>query len=191
MKAEVSALMDDALEEHSRSSVLDNLCRDSRLRQTWFEYHLVGDALRSSRFAASSATFRVLKALDEEPTVIAPAVSPRRRPQLLRYALPLAASVMGVGVVGWVAQSMTGTPEEVPRTALRSDPVLPLANITSLPVAGMGQASISTLAKPKMDKPPKLKPYLFAHQGFSPVTSIQGAAHYVRIVSEARQGDSR
>ena len=36
----------------------------------------------------------------------------------------------------------------------------------------------------------QVKPYLFAHQSYSPL-GIQGVANYVRIVSDAREGPTR
>jgi len=77
MKSDVSALMDGALEEGSQDSVLNALCRDSQLRQTWSEYHLIGDALRRSPRLSSDLTHAVMARLADEPTVFAPGAARR------------------------------------------------------------------------------------------------------------------
>ena len=47
MKAELSALMDDALDESEAAATLDRLAREPSLRDDWETYHLIGDSLRS------------------------------------------------------------------------------------------------------------------------------------------------
>lgn len=174
MKSDVSALMDGALEDGSQTSVLNALCRDSQLRQTWSEYHLIGDALRRSPRLSSDVTRGVMERLANEPTVLAPGV--QRRRGVWRYALPLAASVMGVGAVAWIAQTLN--PPQPVTVAVVTPPSPPLP---SAPVADKAE-----LAKSSQDRP-----YLFAHQGYSQASSIRGFANYVRIVSDSREGAAR
>ena len=176
MKSDVSALMDDALEEGSQDSVLNALCRDSRLRQTWSEYHLIGDAMRRSPRLSSDVTHAVMARLADEPTVLAPGTARRRG--VWRYALPLAASVMGVGAVAWIAQTLN--PPQ-PATVAVITP-RPSPQQSAVPAS----ADRAQLANSSQDKP-----YLFAHQGYSPASSIQGFANYVRIVSDTREGAAR
>jgi len=96
-----------------------------------------------------------------------PAALPKRT--RLRFALPLAAAVMGMAAVGWVALSLNGPqPHEL---AARQRP-------SSQPVVHPAEQSPSGA----------LKEYLVAHQAHSPSGSIQGVAPYVRSVSEIRQG---
>ena len=184
MKSQVSALMDGALDEGSLSSVLNALSRDAQLRQTWSDYHLIGEALRQSPQLSSDMTPRVMERLAGEPTVLAPhdAIAPRHR--VLRYALPLAASVMGIGVVAWVAQTLNAPPQ-TPNIAAVQPQAL-----------GSGSPARRAQAAPPSEeaviaKASQVQPYLFAHQGYSPVNNIQGVAPYVRIVSDARQGAAR
>jgi sigma-E factor negative regulatory protein RseA len=191
MKADVSALMDDALEDPSQSSVLNTLCRDPQLRQAWSEYHLIGDVLRRSPRLSSDVTAQVMARLVDEPAVLAPRPAPRRRSAALRYALPLAASVMGVGAVAWVAQTLNG-PETVqvaavkPAAMPKPAPVAAAAANASEPVAGGPVVEEADPAKAS-----QVKPYLFAHQSFSPVSGVHGVAQYVRIVSDTREGPAR
>jgi sigma-E factor negative regulatory protein RseA len=188
MKAEVSALMDDALEDPSQSSVLNSLCRDPQLRQSWSEYHLIGDALRGSHRLSSDVTARVMKRLADEPTVLAPGAAARRRGPLLRYALPLAASVMGVGAVAWVAQTLN-VPGQVQIAAVV--PVLTPKPEAAAPVQSGAAATAAPIVEvADAARSDKVKPYLFAHQSYSPV-GIHGVANYVRIVSDTREGPAR
>lgn len=188
MKADVSALMDGALEDRSQSSVLDSLCRDVELRRAWSEYHLIGDALRRSSQLPPDVTARVMARLADEPTVLAPR-APRRRGPVLRYALPLAASVMGVGAVAWVAQTLNA-PEAVQVAALKpaAPPAAgPGAQATAAPQT---EAAVPVVEEADPAKASQVKPYLFAHQSYSPV-GIHGVANYVRIVSDTREGPAR
>jgi sigma-E factor negative regulatory protein RseA len=190
MKAEVSALMDDALEDASQSSVLNALSRDPQLRQVWSEYHLIGDALRRSPGLPSDVTARVMARLADEPTVLAPGAAASRgsRP-LLRYALPLAASVMGVGAVAWVAQTLNG-PETVQVLAVKSAST-PAPEAVATVAATEPIATAPDVDEADAAKASQVKPYLFAHQGYSPVSGIHGVAQYVRIVSDTREGQAR
>jgi len=178
MKSEVSAFMDGALEDGSQAHVVNTLCRDSRLRRVWSEYHLIGDALRRSPRLSFDVAHAVMSRLADEPTVLAPAHATGRRHGVWRYALPLAASVMGVGAVAWIAQTLN--PPHPATVAVLAPQVPPQQS--AAPAAG-DKAELAKLAQDK--------PYLFAHQGYSAASSIQGFANYVRIVSDTREGAAR
>jgi sigma-E factor negative regulatory protein RseA len=87
----------------------------------------------------------------------------------LRFALPLAAAVMGMAAVGWVALSLNA-PQPL-ELAAKPRP----SNQQVVPVAEQSPSGA-------------LKEYLVAHQAHSPSGGIQGVAPYVRSVSEIRQG---
>ena len=182
MKSDVSALMDDALDEGSQASLFDSINRDQSLTLVWSRYHLIGDALRGSSGLDIDITDRVLARLADEPTVLAPVHSVRRRQGALRYALPLAASVMGIGAVGWIAQ------------ALNQPQAVPVATIQDrVPVQPVHLPAVAAAANDPIE-PTKLshvRAYLFAHQGYSMESSIQGVAPYVRTVADAREGGAR
>jgi sigma-E factor negative regulatory protein RseA len=87
----------------------------------------------------------------------------------LRFALPLAAAVMGMAAVGWVALSLNA-PQPLELAAKPRQ-----TNEQAVPVAEQSPSGA-------------LKEYLVAHQAHSPSGGIQGVAPYVRSVSEIRQG---
>lgn len=168
MKPDISALLDDELEPGEASRAIDALRRDRELQEAWNVYHLIGDTLRRSPAYSPDLSAKVMAQLSEEPVLFAPSAQPKRVP--LRFALPLAAAVMGMAAVGWVALSLNSP---LPPTELAAKP-----------------RSSSGLAVPVAEQSPSsaLKEYLVAHQAHSPSGGIQGVAPYVRSVSEIRQG---
>jgi sigma-E factor negative regulatory protein RseA len=167
MKPDISALMDDELGQDESRRSIDALRRDKDLQEAWHTYHLIGDILRRSPEFSPHFSQRVMARLQEEPVLLAPSAQPKRSP--LRQALPLAAAVMGMAAVGWVALSLNSpAPIEL---AARQQPA-------AQPAAAAGDLSASGA----------LKEYLVAHQVHSPSGGIQGSTTYVRTVSEIRKG---
>jgi sigma-E factor negative regulatory protein RseA len=182
MKADVSALMDDALEGGSPKYLFDRLAQDPSLRRAWFQYHLIGDVLRGSPADNADIADRVMAKLALEPTILAPAAMPRRKRSGLRLVLPMAASLMGIGAVAWVAQTLNPPPVGTV-AALQGRESLAAVQPPSaqnVPRAGIEPASMS-----------QVRPYLFAHEGYSLQNGIQGVAPYVRTVSASREGSGR
>ena len=156
MKENVSALMDGELEERAADSAIDALRGEGESLEAWRTYHLISDAMRDTRLLSAGFTARVAERLASEPTVLAP----RRRQAVQRFALAAAASVAGVGLVGWLA--FAPQPQTQP--------------VAQAPAAAPAMASIPL--------PSATNDYLLAHQGFSPRVSLQGMAPYVRTVAE-------
>jgi sigma-E factor negative regulatory protein RseA len=194
MKADLSALMDDALDESEVASALDGLAREPALREDWELYHLIGDSLRQGTEPwpelAPDFSARVMAALDDEPTVLAPRASQRApRSSPLRLVLPLAASVIGVGAVAWVAHTLplAGAGAVV---ALQMVPTqVTLASSAPGPVAGVGRSvqTVSFSEPVRVQPMAQMREYVVAHEGYSPWVAVQGAARYQGGMSEARQ----
>ena len=94
MKAEISALMDGELERREAEGMIDALKTGSSARETWRNYHLIGDAMRGAPLLSAGFAARVTVRLDQEPTVLAPRAKPiieQRRWQLLSAAASVAA----------------------------------------------------------------------------------------------------
>jgi sigma-E factor negative regulatory protein RseA len=170
MKSEISTLLDGELEPGKAGRAIDFLQRDASLRQDWETYQLIGDALRRSPMLSADFSDRVLERLAREPHILSPATMPAQSRKALRFALPVAASVVGVGVVGWLALSLN-EPGPVQMAKVQKPPV-------------------EAAAPPVAVRPAEgaLKEYLVAHQAQSPSGRMQGVAPYVRTVSEIRQG---
>jgi sigma-E factor negative regulatory protein RseA len=158
----VSALMDGELDQGEAEREITRLRQDPVLRETWEAFHLIGDALRGERFLSAGFSERLTARLEQEPTVLAPRKTPRKR--VTTYALSAAASVAAAALVAWVALST-------------NNPLSPSGEIARAP---------ATLAAPQFANLPddgKMNEYLLAHQGVSPSTELQGVAPYVRTVT--------
>ncbi|MFA7270109.1 MAG: sigma-E factor negative regulatory protein [Sterolibacterium sp.] len=167
MKPDISALLDDELEPGAASRTIDALRCEKELQEAWNVYHLIGDTLRRSPGYSHDLSAKVMARLAEEPILLAPAAKPKRTP--LRFALPLAAAIMGMAAVGWVALSLNA-PLPLELAAKPRSSNQPVVQLTEQSSSGA------------------LKEYLVAHQVHSPSGGIQGVATYVRSVSEIRQG---
>lgn len=151
MKDRISALMDGELDERDAGDTIDTLGREREALEAWRTYHLISDAMQMSHRLAAEPGLAAVRRVARPP---------------LRFALPLAASVAAVALVGWMAfapQPQT-TPAPAPVVAAAKPPVIvPLSSAAN--------------------------DYLLAHQAFSPRVAFQGMAPYVRTVSD--QGEER
>ena len=178
MKSELSTLLDDELEIERQHVVLAALRGDDELRATWSNYHLIGDALRRTSALDVDLTGRVMTSLQREPTILAPqahlARSGKRASGVMRYAGAVAASLAGVGVVGWLALSAPqGESQKV-------------AHAMALPVLAVeGHAANATNAGSAASAN-RMQAYLVAHQAYSPSNRFDGGAGYIRTVAAAR-----
>jgi len=84
MKDRISALMDGELGEREAVETIAALANDDQARGAWRTYHLIGDAMRESRSAATP----------RRPAANAP---------YWRVALPSLAVAAAVALVSWVA----------------------------------------------------------------------------------------
>lgn len=115
MRQRLSALLDGELDAAESRTLLSDIGRDSAMHAAWSEYRLIGDVLRAEPSLATDMTTKVMSALHDEPTILAP------RPQkgaaaLWRHghhpAWALAASVSGVAVVAWLAFAPQATRQQ-------------------------------------------------------------------------------
>ncbi len=176
MKERISALLDGNLDAQAVEPVLSSVGASADVRRQWDEYCLIGDALRGEPELSCDLTARVMASLAQEPTVLAPVAT--RRPaaalgQSWRKILPLAASVAGVAVVGWLAM-----PKAADTSAIQMARVAPQPLVT---------ASVS---KSRQDREP-LRAYLFAHQSLANQGAIPAVAPFVRTVAEVSPGAQR
>ncbi len=109
--ASLSALLDGELGDETARSLLKRLSRDDPERDRFREYSLIGDVMRGLNHDMPDLTGRVMAALEDEPTVLAPMrkTSPRR-PYLWLAAATVAAITWGL----W-------------NTGPRDEPLVPLA----------------------------------------------------------------
>ncbi len=158
--------MDGELDDHEVRGALDALQRSDDLRRQWSDAQLMGEALRDEGRLDFDISARVMAALEQEPTVLAPkTAAPRDR---TRPALALAASVAGVALVAWLGLAPAADPA----------PGIPLAQ---------APANLAVVAVPAASTP-RLQEYLVAHQAYSPAGPMVGAARNIRTVAAASEG---
>jgi len=139
----ISQLMDGELGEREARLQVRRLGSDARLVQAWDTYHLIRDALRDDICVGADFERRLRQRLDEEPTVLAPHAHFASR--VGRYSLPLAATLAGVALVGWLALSSQPQTPQIAATKPES-------------------RAVPALATPSG----QMNDYLLAHQEFSP-----------------------
>jgi len=148
MKERISELMDGELDDQAAGELIQALGSRREALDTWRVYHLISDAIRENQ---------------PLPQATPAPVQPRRW-----VALPIAASLAAVSLVGWLAFAPQ---QDAPPPALAQAPAATAPALVPLPSA--------------------TSDYLLAHQGFSPRVSFQGMAAYVRSVSAEAQGARR
>ncbi|CAL94248.1 sigma-E factor negative regulatory protein [Azoarcus olearius] len=178
MKEKLSALLDGVLDEHAVAPTLNGLRSDSALRKEWDAYCLIGDVLRGDYHGAPDFVDKVMARVDAEPVVLAPRLAAARSPGGWRVALPLAASVMGVAAVGWVAANLHSA---------RGDASAPL-QMQRMASAPVGTAVPATVTRAPVSQGEAHREYVFAHQSMTAGGPIPGAVQYVRTVTETQQG---
>lgn len=172
MKAKISALMDGELDALELSEPLASLGTDAEALETWRTYHLISDALQGRTFLASDCLRRVVARLAEEPTLIGPLPADVAQPERSRWFVPsaLAASVAAVALVGWMALAPQDNAGSL-RAKAPSPPAQVVFGGHPPPLPARVPMTAAT------------RDYLIAHQVFSPRSSLQGMAHYVRSVA--------
>ena len=108
MTQELSSLMDGELGADEAGRTIRSCCGNEELKQKWQAYHVIGEALRGEEPCRSASTQRIMAAIGNEPTVLAPRW--RAPARVGRVAFAAAASVATVAVVGWVGLQDRGTP---------------------------------------------------------------------------------
>jgi sigma-E factor negative regulatory protein RseA len=167
MKSKISAMMDGELAETELGEPLRALREDGEALEAWRKYHLIGDALRDTQMLSRGFSTRMAERLALEPTVLAPASLPRRHERARnRLPLSLAAGFAAVALVGALAFQAYGP--QIDQVA--QNKAAERAPVTASVVVPM---------------PVRVNDYLLAHQHYSPRSTLQGVAPYVRTVSDS------
>jgi sigma-E factor negative regulatory protein RseA len=171
----LSEFMDGEAEQARALDQLRQLKDDPESTRAWATYHLIGDTLRGQTAVSRQFSERIAQRLAQEPTVLAPRRSSATR-YVRRHAVALAASFAGVALVGWVGlfnNPFVGQPS-----------LDNLALTQGAPTTAVNRPGAAEVVDGDVNE------YLLAHQQFSPRTSMQGVASYVRTVS-GEDGASR
>jgi sigma-E factor negative regulatory protein RseA len=102
MKDQISALMDDELASDATEHLITSVKAGGESAECWATYHLIGDAMRGSPIFKAGFHLRLMRALDAEPTALAPRGIVKRPLVKTPMVWSVAASVAAVAFVGWV-----------------------------------------------------------------------------------------
>ena len=188
MSEQLSALMDGELTPDEMKHQISALKKDSALNQTWAAYHMLGDAMRKSPQLSVGFTEKLARQLAAEPTILAP--HRKTQSNTPRYAMPIAASVAAVSMVGVLTWQMVQVNKTDAPISIAAAPLNSLQNVAvTAPRPVLSAPVVSNVAT--LNRPATLQfsrvvsnSYLMAHQEFSPSYAREGIPAYVRTVSE-------
>ncbi len=176
----ISALMDGEVAGVEAQQALNRLRQDPVCREAWQRFHMVGDVMRGTPVLRDDFIERLMRRMEDEPTVLAPRL---RSSGGIRMVFSAAAAVAGVAIV--LAVAMTDNPLQPQTPNMAAAPKQADIRIAETTAADLRQQP-AALANPEM-----VNEYLLAHQEFSPRTALQGVVPYVRSVSASHDGNSR
>ena len=158
----LSAALDGEATQTETEACMAALKQDGSLRQTWSDYHLVGDLMRGVAPLQDDFMARFSAQLADEPTVLAP----RRSVWPQRVAVASFASLAVWGMV-----SLTGLLSETPVTA-------PLALAPGFQPA--------VLAADESGDDARYAAYMVAHQEFAPMAVASPYQRVMAVSAEPR-----
>jgi sigma-E factor negative regulatory protein RseA len=169
----ISTFMDGEASQMEAHQAVLRLKQDDECLETWKTFHLIGDAMRGVPVFRDDFSARFHARMEQEPTLLAPRMI-WRKPATL--ALSAAASLAAVTVVLMLV--FTDNPLQ-PQAQIAAVPKSEAAQVVMLPqpVSAANQARVNE--------------YLMAHQEYSPSTTLQGVAPYVRTVSAIHEQNIR
>jgi sigma-E factor negative regulatory protein RseA len=118
MKEQLSALIDSEFDLNNADHLIVTAKSNGELAKAWRNYHLIGDVMRDEAVNSVSLSQRIMAAIEEEPVVIAPAITQDIKKQesekqakqgqpVLWSVAASAAAVLFVGVM--LFQNQSGT----------------------------------------------------------------------------------
>jgi sigma-E factor negative regulatory protein RseA len=116
MKEQLSALIDGEFDIDNAEHLLVVVKSDGELKQSWVDYHLIGDVMRGDYMHHSKMTMRVMDMLEDAPTILAPAnanlMQHKKTLFTKHYVWSIAASIAAVVFVGLVLLQDQQTSQE-------------------------------------------------------------------------------
>src|SRR3972149_1455278 len=201
---EISMLMDDELDEHSRTRIIRKLAGSDEMKSCWEHYHLISEALRKNLPDYINPDFanRISNILLEEPahriSQTTPATSISRNRMITSFSI--AASLAVAAVAGlFQLNRHNETPDQQLVTAQETGNAAEINSTTVLE----GQATVASLSIPersidvRMGQPDSVNPdaqlaearlydYLIHHNEYAVPAPVQGAMlPYARMVGYA------
>lgn len=173
---QLSEWLDGELDDETSARCMQALDQDSRQRETCGLYWMIGDCLRGEA-AGGDVRSRVMAALVDEPTVLAPVARPKVR-ETPRW-MPMAAAVAGVTFAVWMGLSLWSGPA----TQQQVQNVAQQQPMVAAPVLASASAPDSATADAPAEVLADERGYLMAHQASAMGAPMAGVAQYIRTVS--------
>ena len=175
IREQLSALMDDELDELERPLLFSRLERAPDLRACLGRYQLIGEVMRGG--AAEMATLgvadHVQQALKQETALPVTA----RRGSAARWLKPVAGLAVAASVALVAILAVTSVPENTPQSVPSLASTAPATDVTRLSETRDEQWN---RIEPGVDK--RLSGYLVNHNEYAASRGVQGVMPYVRIV---------
>jgi negative regulator of sigma E activity len=193
----ISALIDGELDAYEQHKAVDELLAHDKNRKAWGRYHLISDTLKHSLPGSIDHDFssRVMAALDDEPTVLAP--SSRTSWGQRAAGLAVAASVAAVAVLGVQFMYQQDSQAPVAQLAQQGSPAQDTTLMAKKNAQRVGmQANVQTVTESATTAGnasigvkkglkrfhPHLNKYLVDHNQQTS-QAVQGVVPYARIVA--------
>lgn len=161
----ISTFMDGEASQMEAHQAVLRLKQDDGCLETWKTFHLIGDTMRGVPVLRDDFSARFRARMEQEPTLLAPRMI-WRKPATL--ALSAAASLAAVTAVLMLV--------------FTDNALQPQAQIAAVPKSAATQIVMLPQPVPAANQA-RVNEYLMAHQEYSPSTTLQGVAPYVRTVS--------
>ena len=177
-KEQLSALVDG---EHDNDHVLDKLIDSEEMKQSWSNYHLIGDCLRDNlpNQISNQISQNVSQALKQEPTVLAPVKKPFNFKPLAGFAIAASVAMVAVFTIQ--------TDNDVTSPALNSSTIATIspaqtesfnfAQPQALPAAVTHSDTPESIANERLND------YLLNHNEYRSNAGMNGIMPYVRMVT--------
>lgn len=172
----ISVFMDGETSRLEARQAILRLKQNDECCEIWETFHLIGDVMRGDSALRGDFSARFRARMEHEPTLLAPRIIWRKSTQ---FALSAAASLAAVAIILTLV--------------LTDNPLRPQAQIAAAPKS----ETIHTTHTAALPQPvpavnqARVNEYLMAHQEYSPSTTLQGVAPYIRTVSATQDGGGR
>jgi sigma-E factor negative regulatory protein RseA len=165
----LSALMDGELNEKATQAALQWMRQQPEERQTWNEYHLIGDVLRGVGISHIKLGESIAQRLAQEPTLLAPRLKQPLEAPVSPYARwsAVAAAISVVALAGWALQRTSPTTPPLVASA-----PAPVQVVTTQPVA---LRQVKTTALMNDTSSAEMERFAALHRQFTPLSGFQSA----------------
>jgi sigma-E factor negative regulatory protein RseA len=123
LKQRISMLMDSDLNARDVPRLIEKLGSVAQLKTIWARYHMIGDGMRNRTavFADEEFASRISKAIQSEPTILAPRHARTTEPATRHKVVGLALAASLAGLVVLVGKSVNDTSDGLYRMAQHDD----------------------------------------------------------------------